>query len=612
MSRFISALSRLATLAVFVFSIFAILGPRHHLAAADPLTLDKTVSAPVWALLERELLRANSAACAEFFAKYFDERGYLLCVERWGGDDGADDAIENCNDWPLLYALGGDETTRRLVDQAWEGHLRQYTLAKTTEVPLARDGMYYKEFCVMFDWLHLGEGITVFNQRGLAGASDPNYQRRVRRFAGFYMNEDPGAPNYDPQHRIIRSFFTGSRGPLLRPATALDWAGDPIDVEHRFKPKHGERTFQEMLDHFRDYTETLGDHPQNLRATSLATIAYFLAREPKYKQWVLEYVDAWRDRTAANGGIIPSNVGRDGKIGSDARGKWYGGVYGWGFTVQVPQTGAMADRNRTMDGFDGFMNAFVLTGDNKYLDTWRTMIDTINSKRKMVDGRWMYPRMYGDQGWYGWTAEPYSEGALKMYALSLRADDLARVPRNAWLEYLQGRNANYPETALRRDLDQIRRRVAGMRQDDTTPDTRLADDPLEFAPCSVSSLVELACGGVHPGRGGAILNAALRYFDANAHRPGLPPDVAALVEKISPEETVVQLINVGVLDERRVILQAGAYGEHRIVSARADEQEVAVQGPLVEVRLAPAAGGRITLKTERFRLPPSMAQPWER
>ena len=23
----------------------------------------------------------------------FDERGYLLCVERWGGDDGPDDAI---------------------------------------------------------------------------------------------------------------------------------------------------------------------------------------------------------------------------------------------------------------------------------------------------------------------------------------------------------------------------------------------------------------------------------------------------------------------------------------------------------------------------------------
>ena len=57
------------------------------------------------------------------------------------------------------------------------------------------------------------------------------------------MNEDPGAPNYDPEHKIIRSLFNGSRGPLLRKATALDWAGDPIEVENRFRPRHGERTY---------------------------------------------------------------------------------------------------------------------------------------------------------------------------------------------------------------------------------------------------------------------------------------------------------------------------------------------------------------------------------
>ena len=43
------------------------------------------------------------------------------------------------------------------------------------------------------------------------------------------MNEDPEAPNYDPEHRIIRSYFNGSRGPLLRHTTAVDWAGDPFE-----------------------------------------------------------------------------------------------------------------------------------------------------------------------------------------------------------------------------------------------------------------------------------------------------------------------------------------------------------------------------------------------
>jgi hypothetical protein len=76
-------------------------------AAAQPvIAIEEPMSPPTWALLEREVLKASSAACREFFDHYFDERGWLLCVERSGGDDGPDDAIENCNNWPILYALG--------------------------------------------------------------------------------------------------------------------------------------------------------------------------------------------------------------------------------------------------------------------------------------------------------------------------------------------------------------------------------------------------------------------------------------------------------------------------------------------------------------------------
>src|SRR5829696_1128562 len=74
-----------------------------------PLTTTTPMSPPTWALLQRQLLDANAKACREYFAKYFDDRGWLLCVERWGGDDGPDDAIENCTDWPILHALGGHD-----------------------------------------------------------------------------------------------------------------------------------------------------------------------------------------------------------------------------------------------------------------------------------------------------------------------------------------------------------------------------------------------------------------------------------------------------------------------------------------------------------------------
>src|SRR5262245_63462016 len=136
------------------------------------LRVTTPMSPPTWALLEREVLNASSEACAQFYARYFDERGWLLCVERWGGDDGPDDAIENCNDWPILHALGGSDTVRKLYLKAWEGHLRQYTAAKTVEVPLAKDGMYYREFPTQFDWLHHAEGLTVFQMQGLSHPSD--------------------------------------------------------------------------------------------------------------------------------------------------------------------------------------------------------------------------------------------------------------------------------------------------------------------------------------------------------------------------------------------------------------------------------------------------------
>ena len=60
--------------------------------------------------------------------------------------------------------------------------------------------------------------------------------------------------------------------------------------------------------------------------------------------------------------------------------------------------------------------------------------------------------MHGAEGWYGWQDEPWNVGALELWYLSMRADDLARVD-HGWTVYLQGRNDAYPVTALRRDLE---------------------------------------------------------------------------------------------------------------------------------------------------------------
>jgi hypothetical protein len=202
------------------------------LLSAVPATvvIDTPMPAPAWAQLERQLLAENAPACREFFEKYYDGRGYLQAFLRWGANDGPDDAFENFNRWPELHALGGDDEILRLYLKAWEGMTRQYSEARTTDVPAGRGGMYVRDFSAQSDWMHHGEGLQLFNRMALSAPDLPAYRDRVRRFAALYMGEDPDAPNYDPEKKLIRSMINGSLGPMLRPATALDWAGDPFDT----------------------------------------------------------------------------------------------------------------------------------------------------------------------------------------------------------------------------------------------------------------------------------------------------------------------------------------------------------------------------------------------
>ena len=50
------------------------------------------------------------------------------------------------------------------------------------------------------------------------------------------MNEDPEAPNYDAEKKIIRSIWNGSKGPMLEKATVYDWVGDPVPEAARREP----------------------------------------------------------------------------------------------------------------------------------------------------------------------------------------------------------------------------------------------------------------------------------------------------------------------------------------------------------------------------------------
>ena len=55
---------------------------------------------------------------------------------------------------------------------------------------------------------------------------------------------------------------------------------------------------------------------------------------------------------------------------------------------------------------------------------------------------------------------------------------------------------------------------------------------------------------------------------SDRRRPGIPRDVAALVNKLEPGCVGVQLANVSPTETRNVIVQAGAFGEHQFTEVR--------------------------------------------
>ncbi len=584
-----------------LLAVFVARGPLQGQSAV--IQVATPMPPPAWALFERELLARNAEGVDLWASKYLDKNGYLLGAANWGIEDGPDDAVESIRNWPLAHALGGPESIIDQWDRAWEGHLDQYTRAKDPSTDLAKDGMYYKEFPTAYDWEHIGEGLGPFYWYGLSRPNDERYAIRLRRWAGLYMNEDPDAENYDEKLKIIPSLFNGSKGAKRTINTQEDWNG-------RLLPGTKPST------RFLKATNILGDHPLNLGATNLAFHAYLVTQEPKYKAWLLEYVDAWKERIAANGGNIPSNVGRDGKIGGEWGGKWYGGVFGW----NSPDEGV---RNYVLRGPpEAFGNALLLTGDQGYTQVLRTQVDNLYRNSKVEKGKVLLPRYYGDQGWYGHhDGETGSAGGLTnlrevetdIYLWALQPGDLERLPKRGWVGYLTGGDPSYPATALQQGLAEIRRTAARLRADTST-----ADFPPHHTrgsgmnPVATEALINLTLGANDPngsGHGQLPLHAQVRHFDPDRRRAGLPEDVAALVERIRPESVTLTLVNVNPLAHRTVTVQMGAYGEHRATSVAVGDRTVPVNAPHFTVRLAPGAGETLTINVERYVNQPRLGMP---
>lgn len=573
-----------------------------EIKATVPLT-----RAPAWAVLERQLINVMEEAVHPFLEKYTRPDGRLIWNEGpRNSRDGADDFYESFYNWPLLYLLGGGDHLLELGQRQWDA----------TTVLMEEYGHVYKEYEIGYDQFHQSESYIYFYLLCMADPGHEKNRERARRFAGFFLNEDPEAPNYDPEKKIIRCAHNGSKGPrwlygeadepsygyspgMARyglPYEDLEGIETPEDLKD---PEKARRMGQAMKERM-----SKGDCATNLHVTPLIANAYLLTGDGKYRDWLLEYVGAWIERAEANGGLLPDNVGLAGEVGEYMDGRWYGSMYGW--------TWPHGFYNIAMAAILAGIHCFLLTRDEKYLELPRTQIQKVLEQGKMADlgeihmslgEHWMgqlqalgedkvsfvVPYCYGAKGWSDFQplAAMYPAALWNVSGDAVDWDvmELIReketydwrevIPfhnkedayhEQPWFCYLQGENPDYPVQILQAALALVYRRMDLIRNDRTDPRDNHIHWWQQLNPVTTEALIQLTLGAPQMLYNGGMLLAPLRYFDAERKRPGLPRDIGALVEEVAKDKVVLHLVNLSGLQSRTLLIQAGSLGEHRFTT----------------------------------------------
>ena len=631
----------------------------HSVARAK---IDSKAAAPEWAKLERQIITTLNEVAPEFVARYTRSDGSIIWRDEWPSMDGSDDPYEAFMYLALFYTIGGSEEVYELARKMWDSITLQWT----------EYGQIHREFDGYYDWMHHGEGYLFHYFFGLTKPESLIDRQRAARFAGMYTGKDKEAHNYDRAKKAMLSPLTGSRGPR-QVVTHEDWETHRTVLDDYLAPYEDivKTDFSTMRCHWSDpevYDDLIkkmnermnrGDVPLNLNSTSLLTHAYMYSGDADLKQTMLEYLEAWMDRKDANGGIMPDNIGTSGKIGEFNDGKWWGGYYGWrwphGFmTIMEPITNAA-------------MNAVLLTGDYKYLDLPRSQFDLIWSLRKEVDGQIKVPHRHFDAGWADYRL-PSARHMIYLWTSSMAQEDLDRIlalPRDnnwdaiyipgvsggekgtgrdtkhyiantlPWFQFVQGHLPNYPVEILKANLELIKIQLRKMRSNTGNPrnwdsyDPATADEVVgldlrvpgynihawqEFNPVYFEGLGQMVFGGpMHISHGG-LQHGKVRFFDGKLQRPGLPPDVAVIVDGMNATTLSMQVANIGA-DAQELFIQAGTFAEHRfesvvITGADGAISELVISDKWFALDLVGGAVASLKFVISRYVNDPSYETPW--
>lgn len=623
---------------------------------------------PDWAVLERQLITAMNQTPEYVLKKYTHPDGSML----WPSDpnytstDALDDMYESFHNWPLFYFLGGDEKFLTFSHRQFDAITEQFTHYSCGY----GHPIVVKEYEQGYDWMHQGEGYQFFYLLSLADPHNKKNEERAKCFAGFLLNEDPDVINYDYEHNMLRCCYLGSKGPAHRNFDGTPWLWAPwkqhyglpfydLDGITTIDDMHDEDKARRMAEVMRDrlaYSDTL----VNLMSTSMVMNAYLHTGEEKYRSWILDYTQAWRQRTRENSGLVPDNVGRDGHIGSEMGGKWYGGYYGWtwphGFYFLADALTIACENETLLTGemdrckwirsqYDRMLEMAIeregtLFIPQKHADPGAVQEYRVNPNHSLTmddsektTSNPNFHRLLEKDGWYEFSALPQTQ-PIHLWFLSREARDMDLIWRTrdfrgndweqihdfyskyqgehdlAWLNYLRGDYPDYPEQILRHNLKQTYTRMKQMRED-TEPLKDYTDAYLQKRnPITMEGLVQLTMGGPLPIYNGGLLAVSVCYLDPEQRRPGLPEDVAALVTSIGKEGIKLELHNLNQSKDRTVILQSGAFSEHSFKLVEADNITYPINDCRFIVKLPAGSEISMNVKIDRYCNQPTYQRPF--
>ena len=567
-------------------------------------TSTKRTEPPVWAVLERQLIDALNQAAPVYIDKYTRTGGSLVWTEQYPGDGvWVDDLYEAFFNWPLLYALGGSEYIGEKAVGQWNAVTRQITYDY---------GRIAREFVCDDDWFHSSENYVYFYAIGLAdpanGRDDAPGAALLRLLHGRGPRGAelrPGAPHrplaVQRQRRpdVPRPLGRRAVQHRARPRQALPDLRDPPEwmerrstpeerESHRSEGEDGGLWFEDPAKRERihamfDKIVMEGDVPVNLGVVGLVAHTYTLTGDDKYRTWIADYVEAWMERIERNGGIIPDNVGLDGRIGENRQGQWWGGFYGWAASSSYQMMfNAMTVASTC---------AHLVTGDKGYLDLARSQFDMLLERAVEREGRVLIPYRHNEEGWIGHAPMGHQQ-PIQLWFASQEERDWQRLetirrgrrrsgaacaqndPRGAddraWTRYLAGGCPGFPEEVLQANYREMMRRMDLIESDDADlTDLSQTDEHhwLQRNPVVTEALQLLTTGGPQTNYWGGLARGRVRYFDRGRQRPGLPDDVAALVSGVRPDGIDLTLVNLSPHRSRELTVQAGAFGEHRFSTA---------------------------------------------